>query len=165
MLERLKHFVLDVDGVMTTGKFIYTVDGKIGKIFGPHDADGLALVDKMIDVRFISADKRGFAISHKRIVEDMGYPLDLVSSSDRDAYIQQLGYDSVVFMADGYYDAPILEKVGLGICPADARREARALADYVTPSKAAEGAVLDACIYLEQVLTIGYFKGDFDERA
>ena len=30
-----KVFILDVDGVMTTGHFIYTKDGKSMKIFGP----------------------------------------------------------------------------------------------------------------------------------
>lgn len=162
MNKKLKYFILDVDGVMTTGQFIYTADGKIAKIFGAHDNDGLQLVDDLIQIRFITADKRGFEISHKRIVDDMGYPLDLVSAEDRDAYIAQLGYNEVVFMADGYYDAPIMEKVGLSFAPANARAEAKASADYVTPSKSAEGAVLDACLYLRDVLTRGYFKGDID---
>ncbi len=162
MNSKLKYFILDVDGVMTTGQFTYTAEGKVSKVFGPHDNDGLKMIDDLIEVRFISADKRGFEISKKRIVDDMGYPLDLVSAEDRDSYIASLGYESVVFMADGYYDAPIMEKVGCSIAPRDARREAKVLADYVTPSKAAEGAVMDACIYLKDVLVYGYYKGDLD---
>ena len=34
-------FLLDVDGVMTTGQFLYSKDGKDYKVFGPHDSDGL----------------------------------------------------------------------------------------------------------------------------
>ena len=36
-----KYFILDVDGVMTTGQFMYSKNGKIFKVFGPHDSDGL----------------------------------------------------------------------------------------------------------------------------
>ena len=33
--------ILDVDGVMTTGQFLYTADGKVMKVFGPDDNDKL----------------------------------------------------------------------------------------------------------------------------
>ena len=53
-------------------------------------------------------------------------------------------------MADGYFDAPILRRCLIGIAPASARREAREAVDYVRPSSAGEGAVLDACLYLQE---------------
>ena len=59
-------FILDVDGVLTTGHFFYTKDGKVMKIFGPDDNDGLSLLRNFIDIRFISGDKKGFEISKKR---------------------------------------------------------------------------------------------------
>ena len=37
-----KYFILDVDGVFTDGKFLYTKDGKVMKIFGPEDNDALS---------------------------------------------------------------------------------------------------------------------------
>ena len=40
----MKVFISDVDGVLTTGQFIYTADGKSSKIFGPDDNDGLSLL-------------------------------------------------------------------------------------------------------------------------
>ena len=48
-----KYFILDVDGVMTTGQFFYSKDGKIYKVFGPHDSDGLKILwrDKWIHIR------------------------------------------------------------------------------------------------------------------
>tara|TARA_B100000287_G_C20552248_1_gene748952 strand:- start:23 stop:265 length:243 start_codon:yes stop_codon:yes gene_type:complete len=72
-------FILDVDGVLTTGQFIYSNKGKVYKVFGPHDNDGLSLINKLISISFVTADKRGFEISKKRIVEDMGYNLELVT--------------------------------------------------------------------------------------
>lgn len=53
-------FILDVDGVMTNGQFIYTADGKAMKIFGPDDNDGLSLLKPHIDIRFVTGDKKGF---------------------------------------------------------------------------------------------------------
>ena len=38
--KKPKCFILDVDGVMTTGNFLYTSEGKAMKIFGPDDNDG-----------------------------------------------------------------------------------------------------------------------------
>ena len=137
-------FVLDVDGVLSTGQFLYSVQGKVYKIFGPHDADGLKLLKQKVNVFFISADKRGFSISKKR-VEDMGYSIVLVPEDDRYQYIKRkFGFENLIYMGDGIFDVPILEMCRFGIAPANARKEAKKAADFVTESKAGEGAVLDA---------------------
>ena len=82
-------FILDVDGVMTTGHFFYSAEGKVMKIFGPDDNDGLSLLKTSIDIRFITGDKKGFPISKKRIVEDMNYELDIVSTIRRVDWIKE----------------------------------------------------------------------------
>lgn len=156
-----KVFILDVDGVMTTGQFLYSEKGKEYKVFGPHDNDGIKMIETKIKVVFISADKRGFAISKKRIVDDMKQELILVSESERLDFIEtNYGLDNVIYMGDGYHDAKILEYCSYGIAPNNARIEAKNVADYVTPSKSGEGAVLDACLHI-----IGkYFQFDDDTK-
>ena len=140
------NFVLDVDGVLTTGQFLYSTEGKAYKIFGPHDADGLKMLKNKIHISFITADQKGFPISKKRI-DDMGFPIALVSEANRYEYIQKnFGLDNVIFMGDGIFDVPILKNCKFGIAPASARKEAKQAADFVTESKAGEGAVLDACL-------------------
>ena len=59
------HIIIDVDGVMTTGQFIYSNLGKQFKIFGAHDSDGLKLLNSFFKIIFITADKRGFKITKK----------------------------------------------------------------------------------------------------
>lgn len=144
------NFVLDVDGVMTTGQFLYSSVGKMFKIFGPHDADGLKLIRDKINIVFVSADRRGFPISQRRI-EDMGYPIELVTEQDRYTYIKEkFGFENTIFIGDGMHDAPVLKACMFGIAPANARREAKAAADFVTESNSGEGAVCDACIEIKR---------------
>ena len=71
MKNNFKKIVFDVDGVFTTGQFLYTEEGKFAKVFGPHDNDGIKLIKKYLDVEAISADKRGWNITKKRIQDDM----------------------------------------------------------------------------------------------
>ena len=85
-----KLFVVDVDGVMTTGHFLYSNKGKELKAFGPDDSDGLSLLSPFIKIQFVSGDKRGFDISKKRICDDMGYDLQLVSTTHRLEWISKM---------------------------------------------------------------------------
>lgn len=94
--------ILDVDGVLTTGQFLYTVDGKVMKVFGADDNDGLSLLKNHIDIRFVTGDKKGFEISRKRIVDDMGFSLDLVSTIRRiDWIVERYDPTQVVYVGDG----------------------------------------------------------------
>ena len=60
----IKHVLFDVDGVFTDGCFYYSAQGKIIKVFGPHDGDGIKLLRALgLTISAISADQRGFSIS------------------------------------------------------------------------------------------------------
>jgi 3-deoxy-D-manno-octulosonate 8-phosphate phosphatase (KDO 8-P phosphatase) len=149
--------IMDVDGVLSTGHMVYSADGKTFKLFGPHDKDGLKIVKRYLsDITFITADITGWDITYRRIVTDWGYDhsqLVLVSEEDRMSYFENnCDFDTTAFIADGYHDAPILKRVKLGIAPASARIEAKDAADYITPSDAGSGAVLDACLHIERVI-------------
>ncbi len=150
-MKKKLFFLLDVDGVMTTGQFIYSQKGKVLKIFGPHDADGLKMIINDLKIEFLTADKRGFPISKKRITDDMGFKLHLVSEEERIGFIEKnYGLKNVIYMGDGIFDAKILKKAKYGIAPRNARTEAKKNSDFVTKSNSAEGAVLDACINIKR---------------
>jgi 3-deoxy-D-manno-octulosonate 8-phosphate phosphatase (KDO 8-P phosphatase) len=153
------NLIIDVDGVMTTGQFLYSEDGKRYKIFGPHDADGLKLLKDKLNIVFVTADKRGFPISKKRI-DDMGYPIELVTEKDRYNHIKEkYGLKNTIFIGDGIHDAPLIKECKFGIAPKNARIEAKEAADFVTPSNSAEGAVCDACLEIKK----RFFGGLKDE--
>ena len=146
------YFILDVDGVMTTGHFLYSSQGKIFKIFGSHDHDGLKFLKDLINITFITADTNGYEITKKRIVFDMGFQLNLVSEESRFEYVNK-NYDinKLIYMGDGLYDAKLIKECLYGIAPLNSREEAKSCADYVTPSRSGEGAVLDACLKIKEV--------------
>ena len=59
------HFIIDIDGIMTDGRMVYSQYGKEFKLFGPDDNDALQILKKYLKLVFITADKRGFLISKK----------------------------------------------------------------------------------------------------
>lgn len=142
-------FICDVDGVMTTGQFFYTADGKAMKVFGPDDHDGLSLLRPHLEIRFVTGDKKGLAITQKRIVEHMGFPLDVVSTIRRIDWIAEK-YDAgrVIYMGDGIFDSYVMRKVGYSIAPANADKLARQSADYVTERAGGDRSVAEACLHI-----------------
>jgi 3-deoxy-D-manno-octulosonate 8-phosphate phosphatase (KDO 8-P phosphatase) len=142
-------FILDVDGVMTTGHFFYTQDGKYMKIFGPDDNDGLSLLKQFVEIRFVTGDKKGFLISKKRIVDDMGYQLDLVSTVRRSEWIsERFPLKSVIYMGDGIFDHYVMQRVGYSIAPANSDINAKRFANYVTLREGGDRAVAEAALHI-----------------
>ena len=152
-----KIIISDVDGVLNTGQFLYNHEGKQFKIFGPHDGDGVKLLKKHgFDVKFVSADHRGFKITKARI-DDMKCDVELVSEGDRYDFInKKYGIDKVIYIGDGIHDAKILKNCYFGITPADARIESRLAAQYITESKAGYGAFLDAALIILKHFGVKY---------
>ena len=159
-MTKLKHFILDVDGVMTDGKFYYSEEGKIIKSFGADDSDALNLLSNFMNIEFISADKRGFNISKKRIEIDMGFKLSLVNSKDRINWIRN-NYDltEVVFMGDGFFDHQVMNEVAYSIAPSDGDELTRSVAKFVTKRGGGDRSVSEACVHILE----SFFK-EFDRK-
>ena len=149
MLIKPACFVLDVDGVMTNGQFFYTENGKYIKCFGPDDNDGLSLLKGLMDIRFITGDKRGFKISQKRIVDDMNFKLDLVSTIKRVEWLEsRYSLSDLIYMGDGIFDHLVMKKVGYSIAPANADKTAKNSANYITERSGGDRAVAEACLHI-----------------
>lgn len=127
------------------------------KVFGPDDNDGLSLLKSHLEVRFVTGDKKGFPISKRRIVDDMQFPLDIVSTIRRIEWIcERYSADEVVYMGDGIFDHYVMQAVGYAIAPANADHNAIAAADFVTLRKGGDRAVAEACLHLLQKFFIPF---------
>ena len=144
-----KYFILDVDGVLTNGQFIYTSEGKTMKIFGPDYHDALNLLKNKLEIQFITGDKKGFNISKKRIVDDMNFPLELVSTHKRIEWIKKT-YDvnNLIYMGDGIFDDIVMKNVYYSIAPNNASFLAKKSADYITKTSGGDRAVAEACLHI-----------------
>lgn len=145
-----KHFVLDVDGVMTDGRFYYTSEGKVMKSFGPDDHDALLLLKPYLNVHFVTGDKKGFDITKKRISDHMKFDLDLVSTVERLQWMKDNGFEpaETIYMGDGIFDALVFHEVAYGIAPANALYTTKDHADFVTQSVGGDSAVAEACLHI-----------------
>ena len=142
-------FLIDVDGVLSTGKFFYSEKGKIMKVFGPDDNDALSLLKPYIEIRFLTGDKKGFKISKKRIVDDMKYKLDLVSTIKRIDWIsKKYSLDEVIYMGDGIFDHYVFKKINYSIATGDGDVSAKKHANYITKRFGGNRAVAEASLHI-----------------
>lgn len=145
----IKNFILDVDGVLTDGSYYYTEQGKVMKRFGPDDHDALLLLKPYVHIHMVTGDKKGFPITKKRVIDDMKFPLDLVSTFERVEWIKEK-FDPVetIYMGDGIFDAAVFDEVAYSIAPANAFYVAKQRANFVTQSQGGNSAVAEACFHI-----------------
>jgi len=130
------------------------------KVFGPDDNDGLSLLQPYLQIRFVTGDRKGFSISHKRIVDDMEYPLDLVSTIKRVEWIaERYDLDEVIYMGDGIFDHYVFEKVAYSIAPANSDYIAKEKANYITKRSGGDRAVAEACLHILETFFEPYDPG------
>tara|TARA_B110000444_G_C18623818_1_gene493457 strand:+ start:138 stop:662 length:525 start_codon:yes stop_codon:yes gene_type:complete len=148
-MSLFKVLILDVDGVMTDGKFYYSNKGKIMKVFGADDNDALSMLREYIEIIFVTGDKKGFSISKKRICSDMGFELNLVSTIKRIDWIKnKYNAKEVIYMGDGIFDHYVMKEVGYSIATCGSDNNAKKFADYITKRNGSERAVAEACLHI-----------------
>ena len=134
---------------MNTGQFIYTENGKFGKIFGADDNDALKILSNFINIQFITSDKRGFRISKKRVNSDMKFKIKFVTNKNRINWISK-NYDlkNTIYMGDGIFDWILMKKVFFSISCADSNTLTKKYSNYSTKAKSGERAVSEACLFI-----------------
>jgi 3-deoxy-D-manno-octulosonate 8-phosphate phosphatase (KDO 8-P phosphatase) len=144
-----ENFILDLDGVLTDGKFIYTAEGKFMKTFGADDHDCLNLLKQILHIEVVTADSRGFDVSKKRVRDDMGLEINLVSATHRLEWISnRFDLEKTIYMGDGVFDYLVFREVFYSIAPANALEFIRKQANFVTENVGGERAVAEACLHI-----------------
>ena len=73
-------FILDVDGVLTNGEFIYDKKGKVAKIFGAHDSDGLNIIKDRYNIILLVLTKEDLILAKKELkIWDLNYTILKIS--------------------------------------------------------------------------------------
>lgn len=155
LLPKIKTFIFDVDGVLTDGKILINSDGELLRSFDTKD--GYAMKCALIKGFKIAIITGGRNEAVRERFKELGViDIYLGAHHKLDAYQDlmdnyDLNPEEILYIGDDIPDIPVMEKVGLGCCPADAASDVKAMADYVSHKKGGEGCVREL---IEQVLRV-----------
>ena len=121
--SKITSVIFDVDGVLTDGTFFYSVEGKILKRFGSHDAPAIKKCKSIFNLQLISADEKGFEISKLR-ADHLGLPITLVLEDLRSDWIaKNFTREETALVVDSFTDIPSLINVARSFAPNNAHPE------------------------------------------
>ena len=148
-------FIFDVDGVLTNSQVLVTEEGNLLRHMSIRDGYAIKLaVNKGYNVCIITG---GRSEGVKKRLEGLGVKDIYIGISDKmsafEEYIEknELDTDYVLYMGDDMPDYPVMTKVGLPTCPADAAPELFSIAKYVSPKDGGKGCARDV---IEKVLKL-----------
>jgi 3-deoxy-D-manno-octulosonate 8-phosphate phosphatase (KDO 8-P phosphatase) len=149
----IKLLLFDVDGVLTDGKILLHPDGTESKRFDIKDGTGLVWAQRAgLKVGVLSA--RTSAATAQRAAQlgitivQQGVP-SKIQAYDEILRQQQLTDAQTAYMGDDLLDLPVIVRVGLSACPADAVDEVRSRVDFVSRAAGGDGAARE---FVELVL-------------
>ncbi|MCH1913300.1 HAD hydrolase family protein [Leptospira noguchii] len=151
LLSELKLIVIDVDGVLTDGKLYYTEEGETFKVFDVKDGLGIKLVSKELNVAFLSGNPS--PVIHTR-AKSLGVSRCFTGISDKKTVLLSLMEElkikstEVAYIGDDWNDLTVRPFIGLFVCPLDAHRSVKKVADLILKSKGGNGAVREFVDYV-----------------
>ncbi|MBF6057230.1 MULTISPECIES: KdsC family phosphatase [Thiomicrorhabdus] len=147
--KKIKLLILDIDGVMTDNKLIYSDQGIELKAFYTRDGHGMVMLQRSgIEIAIITGrkspliDKRMRDLKVKHVYQ--GVPDKLPSFQD---LVSRLGLelDEIAYIGDDILDLPILMRVGLSATPADGDPEVQSRVDHISTFNGGHGCVREMC--------------------
>lgn len=152
-IARTEAFIFDVDGVMTDGGIIPTVDGDFIRRYDAKDGYALAYAARMGYKICIITGGRGQTLENRLRMLGLKHAyLDCMNKIEAmREFFREEGIDpaNAVYMGDDIPDLECMQAVGIPVCPADASSEVIEASRYVSEFPGGRGAVRDI---VEQVL-------------
>lgn len=142
----IKALVLDIDGVLTDGSV--NVRGPVEKRIFLRDIDAITMAGKRgILIAFLTGESEAEA---DPVINRCGGGKAVYNAKDKGKGIKDIsnllgiGLGEICYVGDARRDAAALELAGLGLCPADGDKLAKASADMVLLASGGRGAVSEA---------------------
>lgn len=162
LFKNVTTFVFDIDGVLTDGTVLVLRDGLQARQM--HIKDGLGLQMALKNGYHVFIISGGYSDEVKNRLQKLGVINIYLAVEDKASLISSLleknnlTWDELLYMGDDLPDIPLMGKVGLSCCPADAVNEVKAVAKYISPINGGWGCVRDV---IEKVLkTRDHWKYD-----
>lgn len=148
-LQKVKMLLLDVDGVLTDGRIIYSSDGTETKAFDVKDGHGLKMIQRAgVEVGIITG--RQSTVVERR-AKELGINILYQGAKDKLVPFREIldtcsiNEDEIAYVGDDIVDLPILLRVGFAATVADALPEVRERVHYVSERKGGKAAVREIC--------------------
>ena len=154
-LQAIRLVSLDVDGVLTDGRIIYSSDGTESKAFHVHDGQGIRSL-QAIDIQVAIVTARESSIVTRR-GRELGIVHIFQGATDKVGTIlslaQQLGLSpaAIAHVGDDINDLKVFGKIGLGVVVPNAPASVRQACDLVLSIPGGLGAVREFCDLLIEV--------------
>ena len=137
-LKKIKAFVFDVDGVLTDGGILSTVEGELYRTFDSKDGFGFRMA--YMHGYHLGIITGGNSQSIRMRFRTCGVPPEDIYMNSRKKMDDfedfcarhSLAPEEVMYFGDDLPDIPVLKACGCGVCPSDAVQEAKDAADYVS---------------------------------
>lgn len=150
--------VMDVDGVLTDGKIVYSSSGNEHKTFNVKDGLGISLGIRA-GLQFAIITARESAMVERR-AKELGIAFVIQNTRTKLPALEQLlgelglDFSQVAYIGDDLPDLPCLEAVGLPACPADAAIEVRQKSRLVSNHAGGNGAVREIIEFMLESRTL-----------
>jgi 3-deoxy-D-manno-octulosonate 8-phosphate phosphatase (KDO 8-P phosphatase) len=147
-VERLKAIRLlasDVDGVLTDGSVTYTSAGDEIKTFDVKDGHAMALWGHYGNPIALITGRDSVVLARR--AQELEIPYVYQGVRNKLAVLEPLcqalkiTLDAVCYIGDDWPDMPVLEKVGLSVCPADATQAVKAICSWQTQAVGGKGVM------------------------
>lgn len=146
-LRAVRLVCTDVDGVLTDGSLVYG-NGAHTKDFNVRDGAAVKWLQQSgIPVVFLSGLE---SPATQRRAADLGIEdcimgrLDKLPALEALCRTRGIGFDQVAHIGDDLHDLPLLRRVGLACCPADAVAEVQSACQLVLAAAGGKGAFREA---------------------
>ena len=155
LLNNVRAFVFDVDGVMTNGKVMITSEGEMYREMDTRD--GFALKYALLKGFKIGIISGGTNEGVRKRLELLGVNKVYLGIHEKDIAFDDfvstfnINPDQVLYMGDDVPDVPVMKKVGVSTCPQDAVSDVKRVVDYVSHKKGGDGCVREI---VEQVMRV-----------
>lgn len=162
--KKVTTFIFDIDGVLTDGTLLVLPDGLQARQMHVKDGFGLQMAIRSGYHVFIISG--GISEESKKRLENLGLKEIHIGISDKTKFVadmlkrKKIKWEEVLYMGDDLPDLPLMTRVGLSTCPADAVNELRQIVKYVSPMNGGRGCVRDV---IEKVLKVnGHWQYETD---
>ena len=144
----IKFFVTDVDGTLTNGKIYIGENGETMKAFDAKD--GYAIHEMLPEhgITPVIVTGRQSKIVENR-AQELGVEIFFQGIKDKLTFLKKFAAENsitleeIAYIGDDMSDLDCIRACGVGGCPADAAKEVRKNADYISAKASGSGAVRD----------------------